>query len=109
MIPGFDFVKLMQQSQKFQETLKEMQAKMAEKKVEGESGAGLVRAIVNGKQELLSLTIEDQLLASSDKKFISDLVIAAVNQAMAKSKELMTEEMKGLGQGLGLPLDGLFK
>lgn len=94
--------------------LKEVQAKMKEAQdnlqfitVSAESGAGLVKAKVNGQRKLISLEIDDSLLNKEDKEMISDLVVAAVNKAMDEAGEKAKDEMKRQTEGLLPNIPGL--
>ena len=94
--------------------LKEVQAKMKEAQdnlqfitVTAESGAGLVKAKVNGQRKLISLEIDDSLLNKEDKEMISDLVVAAVNKAMDEAGEKAKDELKRQTDGLLPNIPGL--
>ena len=80
-----------------------IQEDMASKSVEASSGGGMVKAVVNGKQELLSISIDPEIARTEDIDMLQDLVVAAVNEALRKSKELMSAEMGKLTAGLGIP------
>jgi DNA-binding YbaB/EbfC family protein len=79
---------------------------MAGKKVEAASGGGMVNVVMNGKQEVLSIRIDPEVVSREDVEMLQDLIVAAVNEAIRKSQELMTEEMKKATGGLSIP--GLF-
>ena len=94
--------------------LKEVQAKMKEAQdnlqfitVTAESGAGLVKAKVNGQRKLISLNIDDSLLNKEDKEMISDLVVAAVNKAMDEAGEKAKDELKRQTEGILPNIPGL--
>jgi len=97
---------MLKQAQKVQEKMAKVQEEMAEKIVDATSGGGMVKAVVNGKQEVVSIEIDPEIANSGDKEMIQDLVVAAVNAALVKSKELMAEEMGKLTGGINIP--GLF-
>jgi nucleoid-associated protein EbfC len=90
----FDMMKEMQ------EKMKAAQESLAEIIVEGESGAGMVKARVNGKKELISIDIDSALLKKEDKEMVQDLIVAATNKALAEadlqSKEKLKESTEGL-------------
>jgi nucleoid-associated protein EbfC len=88
---------------KIQERMKEMQARLAQIVVEGDAGAGMVKAKVNGRLELIGLTISDEALKLNDREMLEDLVKGAVTQALGKAREAMAEETGKLGESLGLP------
>ena len=100
---------IVRQAQKMQAEMQKVQEGLASKTVEASSGGGMVKAVVNGKQELLSVTIEQQVVNPSDVEMLQDLVVAAVNEAIKRSQAMMNEEMGKLTSGLGVPgLSGLF-
>ena len=73
----------------------------------GEAGAGMVKAIVNGKKKLISLEIDPAILSSSDKVLVQDLVVAAVNKAMEEAEVLAKEELKKSTEGILPNIPGL--
>jgi DNA-binding YbaB/EbfC family protein len=79
---------------------------MAAKTVEGSSGGGMVNIVMNGKQEILSVRIDPEVVNREDIEMLQDLIVAAVNEAIRKSQEMMQEEMKKITGGLNIP--GLF-
>jgi nucleoid-associated protein EbfC len=86
----------------------QFQAKMA-KTVEASSGGGMVTVVANGKQEILSVKIEPEVIDRSEKEMLEDLIVAAVNDALTKAKNMVQEEMGKLTRGLNLPnIPGLF-
>ncbi len=97
---------MLKQAQKVQEKMAKVQEEMAERIVDATSGGGMVKAVVNGKQEVVSIEIDPEIANSGDKEMIQDLVVAAVNAALVKSKELMAQEMGKLTGGINIP--GLF-
>lgn len=104
---------LMKQAQAMQEKMAEMQARLAEMEVEGQAGAGMVRAVVNGKGEVKRVRIEPSVVDPQDVGMLEDLVVAACNDARAKADAMSAEETQKLMGGLGLPpglgLPGGFK
>ncbi len=100
---------VVRQAQKMQAQMQKIQEELANKTVEASSGGGMVKAVVNGKQELLSVKIERDVVNPSDVEMLQDLVVAAVNEAIKKSQGMMNDEMGKLTSGLGIPgLGGLF-
>ena len=83
-----------------QSKLKEAQDKLEDILVEGEAGAGIVRAEVNGKKKLLKLHIDDDLVKPDDKDLMADLIVAAVNNAMDKADEAAKAEIKKSTDGI---------
>lgn len=98
---------LMQQAKQMQQKMEDMQRELASKTVEASAGGGAVKAVVSGKQELLSLTIAPEALEGADAEMISDMVKGAVNEALKKSQELQSQMMGGALGGLPLP-PGMF-
>jgi nucleoid-associated protein EbfC len=93
---------LMQQAQQMQENFKKVQDELAAMEVNGESGGGLVRIVMNGKREALRVSI-DESLVKEDRDMLEDLVAAAINDAVRKVAKLKEEKMAGLTGGLELP------
>ncbi|MEE9320596.1 MAG: YbaB/EbfC family nucleoid-associated protein [Granulosicoccus sp.] len=93
---------LMKQAQKMQEDMQKAQEEIANMEVEGQSGGGLVKVLMNGQHELRKVKIDDSLL-SDDKDMLEDLVAAAVNDASHKLAQASTEKMSGLTSGIELP------
>jgi DNA-binding YbaB/EbfC family protein len=97
---------ILKQAQKIQSQVSKMQAELGERRVEASAGGGMVTAVVNGRQELISLRIDPQVVDPGDVEMLEDLVVAAVSEALARAGELASEEMKRLTGGLPLPLVG---
>ena len=93
---------LMRQAQQMQETMKKAQAELADLEVAGESGAGMVKIVLNGNHEAKSIAIEPKLLGE-DKEMLEDLVVAAINDAVHKLAARSQEKYAGLMSGLNLP------
>ncbi len=91
--------------QNIQTKVKEIQDELAKKTVEASSGGGMVTVIVNGRQEIQKITIDPMCVDSRDIPMLEDLVLAATNMAIKRSKELMADELKKLTGGLPLPID----
>lgn len=96
----FDMMKMMGKVKEVQDKMKAAQESLALIKVEGESGAGMVKAVVNGKKMLVSLDIDPSLLNDKDKEMLQDLVVAAVNMATEKAEEKAKEELKKSTEGI---------
>lgn len=92
---------LMRQAQKMQEKMAEMQKELALKTCEASAGGGMVTATVNGSQELVSLTIDPSVVDPDDLEMLQDLVVAAVNEGIRRSKQMVSDEMSKLTAGLG--------
>jgi len=98
-----NFQNLLKQAQKMQARVSQMQAELADRKVEASAGGGMVTAIVNGKQELVGLKLEREVVNPEDIEMLEDLILAAVNEAMGRAGELAAEEMRKITGGLNLP------
>ncbi|MBK7140804.1 MAG: YbaB/EbfC family nucleoid-associated protein [bacterium] len=94
---------MMKQVQKMQAKMEELQAQLESATVEGSSGGGMVKVTTNGKNEILSLTIDPEVVNKDDVEMLQDLVVAAVNQARQKVQELQAEQMGNLTGGLKIP------
>lgn len=97
---------ILKQAQQIHAKISQLQEEMANKTVEATSGGGMVTLVMNGKQEVLSLRIDPEVVNRDDIEMLQDLIIAAVNEAIRKSQEMMTEEMKRVTGGLNIP--GIF-
>lgn len=93
---------LMKQAQKMQEDMQKMQQEIAELEIEGQSGGGLVKVIMNGRHELLKVAIDDSLM-QDDREMLEDLMAAAVNDASHKLESVSKEKMGSLTNGMNLP------
>ncbi len=94
---------LLSQAKKMQERFQKMQEEVGDKTVEAQSGGGMVSCVVNGKQEVISLTISNEIWEEKDKELLEDLVVAAINEGLNKSKEMLQEEMSKITGGMQLP------
>lgn len=108
MSDGLDLSKMFEVLRKAQGELARVEQELQRVVVEGAAGGGMVVARANGKHQLLSLHIEPQLLAGADAQMVEDLVLAAVNQAMARAGERAQQELAKVSGGLGFSLPGLF-
>jgi hypothetical protein len=100
-----NFGQILSQAKKIQEKLQKVQEEMGSKTVDAQSGGGMVSCVVNGKQELLSVKISEEIWEEKDKELLEDLIVAAINEGLNKSKDMMQEEMAkitGLG-GMQMP------
>jgi len=100
------FGNILKQAQQMHTKISQLQEEMAGKIVEASSGGGMVNIVMNGKQEILSVRIDPEVVNKEDMEMLQDLISAAVNEAIRKSQEMMTEEMKKITGGLSVP--GLF-
>ncbi len=99
---------LMRQAKEMQDRMKQVQEEAGAKVIEASSGGGMVTVRVNGRQEVLSVRIEPDIVDSDDMDMLQDLITAAVNEGLQRSKKIMEEEMKKLTGGLGMNIPGLF-
>ena len=97
------FGNIMKEAQKLQQQMEAMQAEVARKQVEATAGGGMVTVQANGKQELLSIKIDPEVISKDDAQMLEDLVLAACNEALRKSRELAQQEMGKLTAGLKIP------
>ena len=93
---------MMRKAQQMQEDMKKAQEEIANMEVEGQSGGGMVKVVMNGRHELRKVELDDSLM-SDDKEMIEDLVAAAVNDAVRKIEQQSSERMSGVTAGLELP------
>ena len=94
---------LLKQAQQFQTKIAKLQEELEERTVEASAGGGMVTVVVNGRQELLAINIEPEVINSDDKEMLQDLIQAAINDGLSKAKEMVNEEMGKLTRGLNLP------
>ena len=98
-----DLGSIMKQAQKIQAQIAKMQEELSSRTVEASAGGGMITVVANGKQEVVSIRIEPEVIDASDKEMLQDLVVAAVNEALRKSQEMVSEEMKKITGGLNIP------
>ena len=97
-----DIGNIMKQAQQLQERLAQVQDDVARRTVEAAAGGGMVRVVVNGKHEILSLTIDPTVL-KEDVELVQDLVLAAVNEGLRGAQRMIAEEMTKVTGGLKIP------
>ena len=97
------FGNIMKQAQMMQQKMERLQKELEEREVEATAGGGMVTAIVNGRQQLLSLKIEKGVVDPNDVEMLQDLVVAAVNEAIKKSQAMMQQEMGKITGGFNIP------
>jgi DNA-binding YbaB/EbfC family protein len=81
----------------------ELQEEMANKTVEATAGGGMVTVVVNGKQEVISITIDPDVVDRQEIEMLQDLIIAAVNEGIRRAQQIWAEEMKKLTGGMSIP------
>ena len=97
------FGNMMKQAQKLQEQMLALQEEVGRKKVEATAGGGMVTVEANGKQEIVSIKIDPEVVSKDDVQMLEDLVLAACNEALRKSRELVQQEMGKITGGLKIP------
>jgi DNA-binding YbaB/EbfC family protein len=93
----------MKQAKKMQEKMGQLQKELETKTVEAQAGGGMVRVVVNGKYEIVSLKIEKEVVNPEDIEMLQDLIAAAVNEGIRKSQEMASSEMSKITGGLNIP------
>lgn len=101
-----DMANMFKQAKTLQSKMQKLQQELAGKTLEASSGGGMVRIKANGRQEILSITIDPEILKQNDIEMLQDLITAAVNEALRQSHNMMQSELGKLTGGLSLP--GLF-
>ena len=101
-----DMNQLMKQAQQMQQQMQKMQSELADRTVEVESGGGMVKLVLNGKQELVSITIDPKAVDPEEVDFLEDLILAAMQEGQKKVAEMTQEAMGQVTGGMGIP--GLF-
>jgi DNA-binding YbaB/EbfC family protein len=97
---------IMKQAQQMQAKMARIQQELETREVEATAGGGMVTARVNGKQQLLDLKIEKEVVDPEDVDMLQDLILAAINEALQKSQQMVQEEMSKVTGGMNIP--GLF-
>ena len=103
MKKGGGLGQMMKQAQKMQAKIMKIQEEMGERSVEASAGGGMVTVTANGKQEILSIRIEPEVVDPEDVEMLQDLVAAAVNEALKKAQEMVAEEMAKVTGGMNIP------
>jgi DNA-binding YbaB/EbfC family protein len=94
---------MMKQAQKLQAQILRLQEELAERTIEAASGGGMVKVTANGKQQIVSVAIEKEVVDPDDVEMLQDLILAAVNEALSKSQEMVSTEMSKLTGGMNIP------
>ena len=97
------FGNIMKEAQKLQQQLAAVQDEVAKRKVDATAGGGMVTVEANGKQELVSIKIDREVINPDDAQMLEDLVLAACNEALRKSREMVQQELGKLTGGLKIP------
>ena len=94
---------MMKEAQKLQARMLKMQEELAEKTVESAVGGGMIKVVANGRNQVVSIRIEKEVVNPEDVEMLQDLILAAVNDALTKSQEMVAAQMGKLTGGLNLP------
>jgi len=94
---------MMKQAQKLQSKMMKLQEELGSKTIEASSGGGMVKVVANGKQQVVSIAIEKEVVDPEDVEMLQDLLLAAVNDALTKSQEMVSQEMGKLTGGMNIP------
>lgn len=97
------FDKILKQAQKMQADMARIQEELANESIEGMAGGGMVKATVNGQGDIMSVHLEKEVVNPEDTELLEDLIVAAVNDAVRKSREIAGERMSGVTGGMGFP------
>ncbi|WP_066646251.1 YbaB/EbfC family nucleoid-associated protein [Christensenella timonensis] len=99
---GMNMQNMMRQAQQMQAKMQQMQEELEEREVEATAGGGVVRVVATGKKMLKSIEIKEEAVDPDDVEMLQDLIIAAVNEALAKADEMMQSEMGKITGGMNL-------
>jgi DNA-binding YbaB/EbfC family protein len=94
---------MMKQAQQLQSKMMKLQEELADKTVESSSGGGMVKVTANGRNQIISIQIEQEVVDPDDVEMLQDLVLAAINDALAKAQEMVSSEMGKLTGGMNIP------
>ena len=94
---------IMKQAKMMQERIGKIQEELADKTVEASAGGGMVTSVVSGRQEVVSIKIDPEVVDPNDVEMLEDLIVAAVNEGIKRSQEMMAEEMSKITGGIKIP------
>ena len=97
---SFNMQGMLKQIQKMQADMAKIQAELENKTINEESGGGMVKVTANGKKEIISITIDEEIVKSGDKEMIEDLIVAGVNKALQSAGKMAEEEMASVTKGM---------
>ena len=101
-----DMNEIMRQAQQMQQRMRQVQDELASRTVTASAGGGMVSATLNGKNELLSIQIDEEVIKPEDRAMLQDLIISAVNEGIRKSRDMAEAEMRRITGGINIP--GIF-
>ena len=94
---------MLKQAQKLQSKIFKLQEEMADRTVETSVGGGMVSVVANGKQEIVSIKVDPEVVDPDDVQMLEDLIVAGVNDALKKAQDMVSQEMTKLTGGFNLP------
>jgi hypothetical protein len=94
---------MMKQAQKLQTKMMKMQDELSDRTVEGSSGGGMVKVVASGKQQIVSIELENEVVDPDDIEMLQDMIVAAANDALNRAQEMVSNEMTKLTGGLNIP------
>jgi nucleoid-associated protein EbfC len=94
---------MMKQAQKLQAKMLKMQEELADRTVETSAGGGMISVVANGRQQIVSISIDKEVVDPDDVEMLQDLILAAVNDALNKAQEMVAGEMNKLTGGFNIP------
>jgi hypothetical protein len=94
---------MMKEAQKLQARMLKMQEELAEKTVESAVGGGMIKVVANGRNQVVAIRIEKEVVNPEDVEMLQDLILAAVNDALTKSQAMVATQMGKLTGGLNIP------
>jgi len=94
---------MMKQAQKLQSRMLKLQEELADRTVETTAGGGMIKVVANGRQQVVSITMDKEVVDPNDVEMLQDLILAAVNDALAKAQEMVSSEMGKITGGFNLP------
>ncbi len=95
--------KMMKQAQQLQNKMEKLQEEMATKTIAASAGGGMVKAVANGRQQIVSVSIEKEVVDPEDVEMLQDLIVAAINDALSQAQQMVNEEMSKLTGGMNIP------
>lgn len=100
---GGNMSNMLKQAQKMQQDIAKMQAELETREVEASTGGGAVKAVVSGKKEVISISINPEVVDADDVEMLEDLVLTCINEALKKADEMVNSEMAKITGGMGMP------